>query len=66
MSSPITLFRLIARAVIDAVEGGIPDGESLIELIPGIGQDVWDAWADGSVSRPTAVRDQDRGLDPGQ
>src|SRR5689334_16812443 len=45
MRSPIALLRFIAKAVINAAAGGVPVGDFLVEVLPEIARDVWDAWA---------------------
>ena len=45
-SSPqIAFFRFIAKAVINAAAGGLPVGDFIVDVLPEIGRDVWDAWA---------------------
>ena len=45
MRSPIVFFRFIAKAVINVAAGGLPVGDFIVDVLPEIGQDVWDAWA---------------------
>jgi tetratricopeptide (TPR) repeat protein len=45
MRSPIALLRFIAKAVINAAAGGLPIGDFLVDVVPEIGRDAWDAWA---------------------
>jgi len=43
MRSPIAIFRFIAKAVINVAAGGLPVGDFIVDVLPEIGQDVWDA-----------------------
>ncbi len=45
MHAPIAFFRFIAKAVIDVAAGGLPVGDFIVDVLPEIGRDVWDAWA---------------------
>ena len=45
MRSPIAFFRFIAKAMINVAAGGLPVGDFIVDVLPEIGRDVWDAWA---------------------
>jgi eukaryotic-like serine/threonine-protein kinase len=45
MHAPIAFFRFLAKAVINAAAGGLPVGDFIVDVLPEIGRDVWDAWA---------------------
>jgi tetratricopeptide (TPR) repeat protein len=45
MRSPIAFLRFIAKAVINAAAGGLPVGDFLVDVMPEIGRDAWDAWS---------------------